>query len=766
MTKQRLLLIIFLLPVLLLLGAYLAWPVWTTPLASVLLKGAGIELVSAQISRPKLQHQLQQLAIRDLQLRYHTDEYRAMVRVPEVTIDYAWQALLAGQLSKVHLPDAQIQLIEVKNTRVAIAEQPLPLTELLPSQLFSQLPVSRLQIDRLTLSLPEHFGVGDLTGPLNIEGGQLTVQLTHAESLAKLPPFQLELVVDKRNRLKLDFQHDGQAVARATSDIDGQQIAGELSINLQAGVVLLKQLGLLAKNDQLSGQAVFSWQLPLPEQLASNDLALTADFQSDVQLKGLQLREINAGLLSFAGAGQVQLTRSVTALTFEAGSLLKLSQLKTPDLDVKNLVATVPTAFSVQLQPEQLNLPGLLIKLPATEVYWQQQAIRFKSANINLQNLVVGFQGQQPLSSTVSLSLLGLSTDSDDLHVKPLNMQGRWLLEGDQLKGNVQLNDSADLVTVRSTMRHNLNTGKGQLDSRLDTLRFTQSKSFLPRLFKNWSQPFDLFEGEVDMTSLITWGGRELDIQGVLRLNNIGGFYDSNLFRGLNAEVTINGPLQEPVIVTEKLTVSSLDVGLPINNIELALHASIDSVQIKDFLAELLGGQVGQSLIQYGLKQDTNELLVQINGIQLNELLSLEAGIEGLGTLDGELPVRVTPGGISVPLGELKARAPGGFIKYQGAKSMGDAVADVGVGFALEALENFHYEVLDIKASYNESGQLRLETSLLGRNPDMREKRPVRYNINIQENIPALIKSLKLTQQISDDIERRIQAFYKNKDKE
>jgi len=74
--------------------------------------------------------------------------------------------------------------------------------------------------------------------------------------------------------------------------------------------------------------------------------------------------------------------------------------------------------------------------------------------------------------------------------------------------------------------------------------------------------------------------------------------------------------------------------------------------------------------------------------------------------------------------------------------------------------------MLDIKASYNESGQLRLETSLLGRNPDMREKRPVRYNINIQENIPALIKSLKLTQQISDDIERRIQAFYKNKDKE
>lgn len=766
MTKKRLLLIIFLLPVVLLLGAYLAWPVWTTPLASVLLKDAGIELVSAQINRPKLQHQLQQLAIRDLQLHYNTGEYSAMVQVPEVSLEYNWQALLSGKLLSIGLPVAQIQLIDVKDTPVPVAEKPLPLAELLPSQLFSQLPVSRLQIDQLKLSLPERFGVGDLTGHVNVAEGQLTVELTHAESLANLPSFQLKLVVDKTNKLQLDFQHDGQAVAKASSNIEGQQVTGELTVDLQAGAALLKQLGLLAKNDQLSGQALFSWRLPLPEQLTGNDWAVMADFETDVQLKGLQLMGINADSLSFTGAGQLQPTTSGTALTFEAGSLLKLSQLGAPGFEVKNLVATVPKVFSVQLQPEQLNLPELLIRLPATELRWQQQYIRFKSANINLQNLVVGLQDRQPLSSTVTLSLLGLSTDSGDLHIKPLNIQGHWLLEDDQFKGNVQLNDTVDLVTVRSAMRHNLKTGKGQLESRLDTLRFTKTQSYLPRLFNNWPYPFDLFEGEVDMTSLITWGDRELDIQGLLTLSDIGGFYDSNLFRGLNAQIAINGPLEKPVIMTERLVVSSLDVGLPVNNIELALHASMDSVQIKGFQAELLGGRVGQSLIKYGLKQDTNELLVQIDGIQLNDLLSLEAGIEGLGTLDGELPVRIGPDGISVPLGELKARTPGGFIKYQGAKSMGDAVADVGVGFALEALENFHYEVLDIKASYSESGQLRLQTSLLGRNPDMREKRPVRYNINIQENIPALIKSLKLTQQISDDIERRIQAFYKNKDKE
>ena len=68
--------------------------------------------------------------------------------------------------------------------------------------------------------------------------------------------------------------------------------------------------------------------------------------------------------------------------------------------------------------------------------------------------------------------------------------------------------------------------------------------------------------------------------------------------------------------------------------------------------------------------------------------------------------------------------------------------------------------MLDIKADYAADGELRLQAALQGRNPDLQEQRPVRFNINIQENIPALVKSLKLTQDIGDDIERRLKAFY------
>ena len=101
----------------------------------------------------------------------------------------------------------------------------------------------------------------------------------------------------------------------------------------------------------------------------------------------------------------------------------------------------------------------------------------------------------------------------------------------------------------------------------------------------------------------------------------------------------------------------------------------------------------------------------------------------------------------------------------EGGQALSSAASNVGVAFAIDALHNFHYEVLDVKADYTEDGQLQLQATLLGRNPDLQEQRPVRFNINIQENIPALVKSLKLSQDIGDDIERRLKKLYDTRNK-
>jgi hypothetical protein len=64
----------------------------------------------------------------------------------------------------------------------------------------------------------------------------------------------------------------------------------------------------------------------------------------------------------------------------------------------------------------------------------------------------------------------------------------------------------------------------------------------------------------------------------------------------------------------------------------------------------------------------------------------------------------------------------------------------------LQALSDFHDNVLKIGVQYEEEGTLNLTARAEGQNPDWQHGRPVHFNLNVQENIPALLKSLRIVQ--------------------
>jgi hypothetical protein len=70
----------------------------------------------------------------------------------------------------------------------------------------------------------------------------------------------------------------------------------------------------------------------------------------------------------------------------------------------------------------------------------------------------------------------------------------------------------------------------------------------------------------------------------------------------------------------------------------------------------------------------------------------------------------------------------------------------------LQALSNFHYTVLQVSAQYAENGTLRLQARLEGKNPDQKISLPIHFNLTVQENIPMLLKSLRLVNQLEDSV--------------
>jgi len=769
-TKKRLFITALLLPVALLWVLYFAWPIWVTPLVRGVLADVDVELSHIEIHRPGWQG----LVISDLKLRFPAAGYDTTLTIPEVSLSYSWQTLLQGQLDTLQIPVMRLQL-ELLGDDVSAdenewgSEEPLLVSEFLPKNLFSQLPFSQFHVDSLRLEFPATVGYQELRGGLHCSTQQLQLNLSSPQQLdADFSALQLSLQVDQDNYVRLDLLKNAQPIFVIDSKITGDMalLEGELKLDLKATTELLQELGLLESSYQLAGDVQLQWQLPVPDEIAKNDWAVTARFQAQLAVNNFKQAQLSTESMAFSGTGQVHLSPDIVRLQLDAGSSIRAKNVEAQDLQIDALAIKIPRATEVVLEQQQLVVPDLEFQLGPTPLSWQAEGYNVAAVHLQLKDVLVELQNPAQLNSHIDVSLTGVETASDDLNLKSLDVQGSWQLENKMLNGTVQLSYAAGLIVVDGDMNHNFNSGLGHFNAQLQRLNFQKTQSYLPRLFESWPYPFDLFAGQLDMTTRLNWDAEQVYMQGRLRLSDVSGFYDTNLFRGLNSELLIDGPVDNLKLTAKRFKIASVDVGLPIKNITFSLQSAAERLLIKGFKAELLGGQVGQRLVSYDWTQDQNDLLLQIQGIQLAELLNLETGIEGLGVLDGQLPIRISSAGIVIPHGEIKARSPGGFIKYQGAKSMSSAVADVGVGFALEALENFHYEVLDVKASYSENGQLKLQTVLLGRNPDMSERRAVRYNINIQENIPALIKSLKLTQQISDDIERRIQAFYKKDNRE
>ena len=103
--------------------------------------------------------------------------------------------------------------------------------------------------------------------------------------------------------------------------------------------------------------------------------------------------------------------------------------------------------------------------------------------------------------------------------------------------------------------------------------------------------------------------------------------------------------------------------------------------------------------------------------------------------------------------GKLSAQPPYGVIQYSGDERVTAlAKSNPNVELLLKALSDFHYDLLKAELDYAPDGQLLAKVRLQGNNPELEGGRPVHLNINLEENILTLLRSL----QFADEISRKI----------
>ncbi len=172
--------------------------------------------------------------------------------------------------------------------------------------------------------------------------------------------------------------------------------------------------------------------------------------------------------------------------------------------------------------------------------------------------------------------------------------------------------------------------------------------------------------------------------------------------------------------------------------------------------ARLLDGTAWLGPQKLDLKR-ADKVLLHVEGLQLQTLLKIypAEGLAGTGIIDGQIPIHIDHDTFYVEAGQLQARQPG-VLQFHSDRIRALGESNPTMRLVADALEDFHFNVLSSAVSYDQSGKLLLNIRLEGRNPDVEKGRPIHLNLNLEEDIPALLASIQLSSHISEVIQNRI----------
>lgn len=320
----------------------------------------------------------------------------------------------------------------------------------------------------------------------------------------------------------------------------------------------------------------------------------------------------------------------------------------------------------------------------------------------------------------------------------------------------VRTHAGRDAQPIRVALTHDLAKQVGKFDLGID---WEAKKTLLAAQLPGFSAPYDVDEGTLRVALKGGWDLARRPVLkggGRVRLDARRAHYEDYAVSGMTADLPITIENDTYVVAAAPVLIDTIDVGFPLTQIALNLAIENKIAAVRDLHGAVFGGHFSADPFAYALATDEADIRLRVAAIELAQVLALEGDdVQGSGVLDGELPVQLAGEAMSVHDGTIAARAPGGTLVYKGAAAS-TLVAQSGMGFVFQALEDFRYDVLDAKVALSADGALVLAVRLRGRNPAVENGRTIAFNLNLNESLPALLQSLRAADGITKQIEGKL----------
>ncbi len=502
-----------------------------------------------------------------------------------------------------------------------------------------------------------------------------------------------------------------------------------------------------------------------------------------------------------AGTGSMNLTGHLTSLSLPSLPIEKVAGTTRVNFDLNSSVVEFSLAtgsdfraFSIKAPPMVIPMVSVVSQSPLRgSITFDKGSGTFKASDWLIHLPSLSYDSQEVRFDSIEVKGLQLSLTpqnwiADALvrakHISTNVGENRTPLVDLTLgvSGNPQTLDLRfDVKTVhqplriKGTMALHLLNKHGQATFRLFPIKFAPPV-ILSGILAPWEiSDMDVTGGTISANGHVAWkvpstpGTMPIQMthaHGLIEVKNLEGFIPGTIIEGVTTTMELRGQndifqlLPTPVKIQHiQSAIEFRNTAFLVTSNPFALTAS-PTLRLLNGETSLLGGQAYFSRLSLGGSIPTQTLQVSLKNIELAKILELEQRetIKGTGKLDGTIPLTIDLPDIEVHQGLVQAQPPGGVLHFDLEESLGGSFAknEPNLDLVIQSLKNFHYHTLNVGVDYQKTGILRLTTRLEGENPDYKNGIPFNFNLNIEENIPALLKTLSLVQDLEEQIEKMV----------
>ncbi len=352
---------------------------------------------------------------------------------------------------------------------------------------------------------------------------------------------------------------------------------------------------------------------------------------------------------------------------------------------------------------------------------------------------------------------LGFKEKGDQ--VAGVELLGTFLKNTDSAKAMLQVRDKTrELFIDDLDIAQDSEALRIKTDVTKTKIKFnSQLASLIPDV-KKWLKELS---GTLKLGSDITYQNEKLS--GTLHLvgENLTSQSDFGHYEGISFNHRINSLDSFATPERQWLKIKKINLGPGVEDFKITYQMpSMFTVEVSQFSARAGKGELyAENFIIYPQKKRIEKFLAQVVNVDLETLLAigLKDTVQAKGLLHGHLGVSYK-GNRPVFKGLLTDPKPG-WIQYRtgNTQAAGISLSDGPMEILNNYLYDFQYQNLSLTISSDTNYDMTVNLAALGHNPNYLSGKPLKLNVNLEQNLLAAMQSIMLTYDLPNRIREKLE---------